>query len=43
MSVLLSAVDVFPVCKLFVEDSVSSMLNGDVVVNRVVGKDSVVV
>ena len=42
-SVLLSSVDVLPVCKLVVEVSVRIKLNGDVVVEGVVCKNSSVV
>ena len=38
-----ASVDVVPACKLLVEDSVTSKLNGDDVVERVVSNGSVVV
>ena len=40
---LVEIVDVVPVCKMLVEDSVTRKLNGDVVVEGVVCNDSVVV
>lgn len=40
---LVDIVDVVPSCNLLVEDSVTSKLNGDVVVEGVVCNDSVVV